>query len=297
MRAKTVTTNDLTRSWFLRHKWLLLRRVSQLSILLLFMLGPLAGIWIIKGSLVSSLTLETVPLTDPYVLLQAMVAGHWPESTALLGAAFVLGFYLLVGGRVYCAWVCPVNMVSDAAHWLRRKLGLKGSGRLSNETRYWLLAVIFIVTAITGTLVWELLNPPTLIQRVLFYGGGAAWLVIFAVFLFELFISDHGWCGRLCPMGAFYSVLGFRSLIKVNAAKRRSCDNCMDCFEVCPEPQVINPALKGEAKNLNSVITSSNCTNCGRCIDVCDKEVFRFSTRFGTPDISDVPRNSKEIAS
>ena len=297
MSAETVTTNDLTRSWFLRHKWLLLRRVSQLSILLLFMLGPLAGIWIIKGSLVSSLTLETVPLTDPYVLLQAMVAGHWPESTALLGAAFVLGFYLLVGGRVYCAWVCPVNIVTDAAHWLRRKLGLKGSGRLSNETRYWLLIAIFIVTGITGTLVWELLNPPTLIQRVLFYGGGTAWLVILAVFLFELLMSDHGWCGRLCPMGAFYSLLGLRSLIRVNAAQRQSCDDCMDCFEICPEPQVIRPALKGEAKGLGSVILSPNCTNCGRCIDVCNKEVFRFSTRFGMPDKTVVPRNSKEIAS
>jgi ferredoxin-type protein NapH len=259
MSAETVTTSDLTRSWFLRHKWLLLRRVSQLGILLLFMLGPLAGIWIIKGSLVSSLTLETVPLTDPYVLLQAMVAGHWPESTALLGAAFVLGFYLLVGGRVYCAWVCPVNIVTDAAHWLRRKLGLKGSGRLSNETRYWLLIAIFIV--------------------------------------FELLMSDHGWCGRLCPMGAFYSLLGLRSLIRVNAAQRQSCDDCMDCFEICPEPQVIRPALKGEAKGQGSVILSPNCTNCGRCIDVCDKEVFRFSTRFGAPVISDVPSNSKEIAS
>jgi ferredoxin-type protein NapH len=58
----------------------------------------------------------------------------------------------------------------------------------------------------------------------------------------------------------------------------------MDCFEVCPEPQVIRPALKGAAKDgkagVGPVILSSACTNCGRCIDVCSKDVFRFGSRF-----------------
>ena len=39
------------------HKWLLLRRASQLGILALFLLGPLAGIWIVKGNLTFSYTL------------------------------------------------------------------------------------------------------------------------------------------------------------------------------------------------------------------------------------------------
>jgi ferredoxin-type protein NapH len=28
-----------------------------------------------------------------------------------------------------------------------------------------------------------------------------------------------------------------------------------------------------------------NCTNCGRCIDVCDKDVFSFGTRFAEEQI------------
>jgi len=54
----------------------------------------------------------------------------------------------------------------------------------------------------------------------------------------------------------------------------------MDCFDVCPEPQVIRPALKGEARGVGPVITDINCTNCGRCIDVCDREVFEFNFRW-----------------
>jgi ferredoxin-type protein NapH len=99
--------------WGKANEWLLLRRVSQLSLLGLFLLGPLADIWIVKGNLASSLTLETLPLTDPYVLLQSLFAGHIIQTTAITGALIILIFYLLVGGRVYCSWVCPINIVTD----------------------------------------------------------------------------------------------------------------------------------------------------------------------------------------
>ena len=58
------------KGWWGAHQWLVLRRVSQLSILGLFLLGPLAGVWIVKGNLTSSVTLNFMPLTDPYILLQ-----------------------------------------------------------------------------------------------------------------------------------------------------------------------------------------------------------------------------------
>ena len=80
-------------------------------------------------------------------------------------------------------------------------------------------------------------------------------------------------------MGAFYGLLGSRALVRVVAADRDKCDDCMDCFEICPEPQVIKPALKGAANCVGPVILDINCTNCGRCIDVCSKDVFRFGTR------------------
>ena len=53
----------------------------------------------------------------------------------------------------------------------------------------------------------------------------------------------------------------------------------MDWFNICPEPRVIKPALKGAQAGIGPVILDINCTNCGRCIDVCSKDVFRFGTR------------------
>jgi ferredoxin-type protein NapH len=269
------------KGWLAAHKWLILRRTSQIGILLLFLVGPWFKLWIVKGNLNYSYTLNFLPLADPYLLLQALLAGQAPETLALIGAAIVLALYLLVGGRAYCAWVCPVNLVTDGANWLRARLGLKGGAHLSRATRYWILGMTLVATGLSGTLVWEMVNPVSMLHRGLFFGLGFAWAVILAVFLFDLFVMRHGWCGHLCPVGAFYSLVGRLSVVRVRLPQRAACNDCMDCFAVCPEQQVIRPALKA-VNGAPPAIVEENCTNCGRCIDVCSKEVFAFGSRFGT---------------
>ena len=290
---------------FAAHRWLILRRLSQLGILGLFLLpalpnrelaseGWLASIWetlrshwpqlegmrIVKGNMASSVTLDTLPLTDPHVLLQAVLSGVTPENTAIVGALLVAAFYLLVGGRVFCSWVCPVNMVTDAAAWLRRKLGIRSTSQISRSTRYWMLGLTFALPLATGSIVWELFNPVSMMFRGIIFGLGLAWVLILAIFLFDLLVARDGWCGRLCPVGAFYSLLNVYSPLKVVAVKRDACNDCMDCYAVCPEAQIIKPALKGASTGASPVILARSCTNCGRCIDVCSEDVFVFGNRF-----------------
>lgn len=267
------------KGWLRAHKWLLARRATQLSILALFLLGPWFGIWLVKGNLTSSLTLDVLPLTDPFVLAQSLVGGHLPYREAVIGAAIVLAFYLLVGGRVYCAWVCPVNIVTDLAAWLRRRLSIKGGRAPDARLRFWLLAFVLIIAAATGALAWEWVNPVSMLHRGLIFGFGLAWGIVGGVFLYDLLIASRGWCGRICPMGAFYGLLGVRALVRVSAGRRSACDDCMDCFTVCPEPQVIRPALKAVGQH-HPLILDKDCTACGRCVDVCGKDVFRITTRF-----------------
>jgi ferredoxin-type protein NapH len=267
------------KGWRQANRWLLLRRLVQLGLLALFLLGPLFGIWLVKGNLSASLTLGVLPLTDPYLLLQSALAGHHPVATALVGAGIVAAFYLLVGGRVYCAWVCPVNIITDTAAWLNGRLDLPKGRGFSRSGRYWLMAAILALALASSRVVWEWVNPITILHRGLLFGLGLGWLIIVGVFLFDLLVLRRGWCGHLCPVGAFYSLLNFFPLLRVSAWRRNHCNNCLDCFAVCPEPQVLQPALKGEA-GAGPLVLSNNCLNCGRCIDVCPQKVFRFSTRF-----------------
>ncbi|MCP4769492.1 MAG: quinol dehydrogenase ferredoxin subunit NapH [Gammaproteobacteria bacterium] len=270
------------KGWLRAHKWLLLRRLSQLSIMAMFLVGPLFGVWVVTGNLSSSLTLETLPLTDPYLILQSLAAGYIPQGTALLGGLIVVLFYFVVGGRVFCSWVCPVNLLTDLAFWLRGQLGLRSASGLPRYTRYLLLLATLVIAFVSGGIAWELVNPVSMFHRGIIFGTGLAWLILLAIFLYDLFISRHGWCGHLCPVGAFYSLLGTHSLLRVRADARAQCDDCMDCYLVCPEQQVLRPALKGAGP----VINSPNCTNCGRCIDVCSLDVFQFGIRFNRSESS-----------
>jgi ferredoxin-type protein NapH len=267
------------KGWLAAHRWLLLRRTTQLGILALFLLGPWFGIWVVTGNLSSSLTLGVLPLTDPFVLSQSIAAGHFPYRESLIGVGIVIVFYLLVGGRMFCSWVCPVNMVTDAASWLRRRLGLRGGKTPDANTRYWLLGMVMVLAFATGSMAWEWVNPVSMLHRGLIFGFGLGFGIVGGVFLYDLLIAPRGWCGHLCPMGAFYSLLGNTAMVRVSAANRSQCNDCTDCYVVCPEPQVLPPALKAVGQD-HPLILDTNCTACGRCIDVCSKNVFTMTNRF-----------------
>ncbi|MDR1708192.1 MAG: 4Fe-4S binding protein, partial [Candidatus Accumulibacter sp.] len=251
----------------------------------------------------SSLVLGALPLTDPYVFVQMLAAGFVPAATAAAGALTLAAFYFVVGGRVFCAWVCPVNMATDAAGWLRRRFNFRAGHAPDSRARYWLLAGTLLAAALTGSLAWEWVNPVSVTQRGLIFAAstlpeGLSWAeraafflrglgaafglgiwILAAVFFYDLLVAGRGWCGRLCPMGAFYGLLGRAALLRVAAPRRDACNDCMDCFAVCPEPQVIRPAVK-KAGQESPVIQSALCTTCGRCIDVCSQRVFRLTHRF-----------------
>lgn len=267
------------RSLWQRNRWLVARRVSQLLVLALFLLGPWAGVWIVRGSLASSEWFGVLGLTDPFVAAQALLAHRTLSATALVGASIVAGAYMVFGGRSYCAWVCPINPVTDLAAWLRAKLrlpALLGRVKPDKRLRYAVLGVALLLSALLGSVVWETVNPITLLQRALVFGVAGGYGAVIAVFGFDLLVLPRGWCGHLCPVGAFYGVVGRGAVLHVSAENRDDCTRCGDCFRVCPEPQVIAPALYGAADGRSPVIESASCIRCARCLDVCDEDVFRL---------------------
>ena len=278
--------------WWMANRFLVLRRIAQFGFLAIFLTGPLFGVWIAKGTLASSKTFDALsrwpcsngrcalPLTDPFVLVQSLAARHLPETAALTGAAIVLIAYFLLGGRTYCSWVCPINPVTDLAAYLRRRLGLGKGLTMRPATRMWVLGLAIILSAITGTIAWEIVNPITALWRALVFGLGFGLTGVVAIFLFDLLVVRDGWCGHICPVGAFYGLIGRVTLLRVSAKGRERCDDCLECFNVCPEMHVIAPALRGEKTGVGPLITSGDCTVCGRCIDVCAERCFVLTHRF-----------------
>ncbi|ENQ1031173.1 quinol dehydrogenase ferredoxin subunit NapH [Vibrio parahaemolyticus] len=265
--------------WWRAHRFLILRRLCQLTIIALFMAGPTLGV--LTGNLSSSMLFDTVPLSDPLIVLQALATGHIPEFNALLGVVIVVLFYAMLAPRAFCAWVCPLNIVTDLAAWLRRKFNIKASYRWSPAIRYWLIPVLMLGSALSGAILWTWLDPVAALHRGLVFGMGAGWVLIALVFVLDLLLVEHGWCGHLCPLGATYGVIGRKSLLRVTAVRREDCTKCMDCFYVCPEPEVLRQPLKEGDRR----VMDQNCISCGRCLDVCPAHVFEFKNRLNVKNI------------
>ncbi len=169
---------------------------------------------------------------------------------------------------------CTANMVTDLAAWLRGRLGIRDMFRLSRSIRYSVLSVALILSAIMGVAAFEWVSPISMLHRELIFGIGLGWTAVLGVFLFDLLILRHGWCGHLCPLGAFYAVLGKIAPIRVRF-DTPTCTHCGECARVCPEPQVLN--LKKAAAV--GFIDSGECSNCGRCLSVCPERTLSFDRR------------------
>ncbi|HCG5519583.1 TPA: quinol dehydrogenase ferredoxin subunit NapH [Vibrio parahaemolyticus] len=265
--------------WWRAHRFLILRRLCQLTIIALFMAGPTLGV--LTGNLSSSMLFDTVPLSDPLIVLQALATGLIPEFNALLGVVIVVVFYAILAPRAFCAWVCPLNIVTDLAAWLRRKFNIKASYRWSPAIRYWLIPVLMLGSTLSGAILWTWLDPVAALHRGLVFGMGAGWVLIAQVFVLDLLLVEHGWCGHLCPLGATYGVIGRKSLLRVTAVRREDCTKCMDCFYVCPEPEVLRQPLKEGDRR----VMDQNCISCGRCLDVCPEHVFEFKNHLNVKNI------------
>ncbi|RAX58337.1 quinol dehydrogenase ferredoxin subunit NapH [Helicobacter monodelphidis] len=255
-------------------RYLILRRCVQISLIVLYILAHYTGFKILEGNLSSSLIFGTIPLSDPLAVLQLVLSGGALGGQAFLGALIILMVYGLLFGRAYCAFVCPVNLVTDNANFLRRKLGIKGNlWNISVSVRYYVLAIVLVFTPIVGLPLLELSNPVALIHRGIIFGIGYGISIVIAIWLFDLLFVKNGFCSHLCPVGAFYSLISRFSLLRVRYNKDK-CTLCMHCKEVCPEKHVLG--LIGKE---SGVISGLECCNCGRCIEVCGDDALCFGIR------------------
>lgn len=272
-------------------RYLILRRVTQLTVLLIFFGTAhwgwqVAGRPLLTGNLSASEFLGVIPMADPFAVVQQLLTRHLLRNEVLIGAAVVFGFYLLVGGRVFCSWVCPVNMVTDLAGWLRNKLGITDVINLNRANRYVVLALALILSVATGVAAFEFVSPISMLHREIIFGVGMGFIAVFGIFLFDLLAIRHGWCGHLCPLGGFYALLGKAAQVRVRFDKR-TCTKCGECARVCPEPQVLNLKEAWE----NGLVASGECTNCARCISICPEDCLSFDLR---PLIKQHNRNASQ---
>ncbi len=257
-----------------KYKYLISRRITQTAVLFLFFAGNAFGWQILRGNLSSAKVFNVLPLSDPFAIMQSFSAGAPVAKDALIGALIVFIFYALLGGRLFCGWVCPLNMITDAANKLRSYFQLDvvwQSWDIRRSIRYWAAGLSLILSMILGVAAFEWISPIGMLHRGVIYGIGLGWAFVLTVFLFDLFAVKNGFCGHICPLGGFYSLAGRFGFLRIGYDKGK-CTSCMKCVDICPEKQVLH--MVGRQ---SGAVLSGECINCGRCVEVCDDNAVNFS--------------------
>lgn len=266
-------------------KWTLVRRVVQVLMFALFCLPPLAAGWglfnlagevlaepvptpaegLFFGTLSAS-SVAGINLADPFAMLQVAFAAKAFDPAWLLAALPPLLLYVLLRGRIFCGWVCPVNLLLELADWLRAKLKLKVYERvLPRHAKLWVALAVLLLSALLSMPVFELVSPLGVVGKGLALGSMTGAVTLLAILIAELFWGHRVWCRALCPLGGFYEAVGKVGVVNVKI-DHGACIGCDKCKRACLcDPQILDPVVAGEAP----AVRAGDCMACGKCVDAC----------------------------
>ena len=128
-------------------KWLVRRRIIQLLIIAMLFLQYFKENFII-GNL-SSMTILGLELSDPFAALQSFMGTGEILTSLIVSSLTILVFYIIVGGRAFCSWVCPMHLFLEFTDKIKLKLST-GDKKFQASTKYWIFALILVLTLVTG---------------------------------------------------------------------------------------------------------------------------------------------------
>ena len=276
---------DKTKEGKTKFSYRMKRWIVVISIHLLFFLSFHIDIQTLEGTLNGSRFLG-FHLIDPFTTIEMFLATYHMPINMVIGTITILLFYLFIGGRTYCSWVCPYGIISEIGEKLHNTLVSKKiikERKFDNRVRHIFWFIFLILAFSSGYLVFETINVVGILSRFIAYGWSLALCWVIAVFLIEVFFSRRAWCTYICPIGTTYGYIGKISALRIQW--NDNCDHCMVCHDVCFENQVLDltkakyDAQRKEKGVKTQYVTGADCTLCGRCIDVCHSDALKFDFR------------------
>ena len=274
-------------------RWLIARRIVQVAVWVILsvpvlyygfsLLGltassdvrvPTPSDAVIFGSLSSS-DIFGITLIDPYAMLQVALAARSFELAWLWAVLPIFLFYVVLGARVFCGWVCPVNLVLEFTEWLRKKLKIQGANRqLPRKSKVAVMVIFLLLAFAVAQPLFETISPIAALGKTLLFGSLAGLGTLVGIIILELFWAPRIWCRSLCPLGGFYQLFGRIGIFRPHI-NLEDCTQCEKCKEVClASPEILDPALNAEADK--GKVWAGDCMRCGACIDACPSKCLKM---------------------
>lgn len=188
------------------------------------------------------------------------------STFVLMTLAFLLAVLV---GPVFCGWVCPLGTVQEWVSRLGRKLLGQGHNQLIPKgldrslryLRYLVLVWVIYMTAVTGKLVFQDVDPYYTLFNFWTSEVALGGVVILVVTLVSALFVERPWCKFACPYGA---VLGLSNFVRIFKVRRNSasCVACKACNLACP--MNIEVSDQKEVRN-HQCISCLNCTSEHAC--------------------------------
>lgn len=191
----------------------------------------------------------------------------------------------LLYGRVYCGYLCPQNIFSEAAVELEQKVHrwvTKKYISVPAAKRQWIERGIMwaLLTPASVFLAFVFIayfvEPRDLFHRLMSFdvttAGGISGLTVTILTFLDFAFLRHTFCTTICPYGFLQSMLVDNSSLLVvyrePEAGKKDCIECKKCVRVC---------------NMGIDIRVSphqmECIHCGECVDVCDEILARVGKK------------------
>ncbi|MBN2325360.1 MAG: 4Fe-4S binding protein [Spirochaetes bacterium] len=168
---------------------------------------------------------------DPLILLTSLRT----DPLTLLPVTGLVVLALVVG-RFFCGWVCPLGAIIDlfdlALKPLRRITPFSKKSAAALGRLFALPPSLFILGGLFVTVffippVLQFFHPHVWIIRI--FSLSASGLVFLGFLVVLSAFARRVWCTHLCPLGAFYGLLGSVSLFRLDIKSCRSCGTCDAC--------------------------------------------------------------------
>jgi len=242
-----------------------------------------------------------------YKLQDTAVAEFKTLYTDIVLPVFIFVVLVLLLGRVWCAWLCPLGLVQDLLSSLRKRIGIpyvrlsKMTSDALHATKYLALFLILFYSFALGMpgtglssfrtrfpipyewidpnralfvfpQIWLGILPPTTVVPIVSIGT-----TIF--FLVTCFGIRRFWC-HICPAGTLMGLVHTKALMQLRKDATK-CTSCRTCARVCPMG-----IEKVYLEKASGNVTQINCTHCYSCLEACPEDGALSATFLGRKIVS-----------
>jgi len=196
------------------------------------------------------------------------VISIWPQLLAMV-TIFIITIIL---GRFFCGWLCTFGAINDFIYIISKKVfktKFKVDEKVDSVLKYLKYVILLFIIAViwtSGTKAFDSYSPwdafaqvDNISGAISQYTGG---FIILAIIAIGAVFIERFFCRYLCPLGAVFTILSKAKILKIKKL-RDKCGSCRICTNNCSMGIKLYEMDK---------VSSGECINCFKCIDVCPRK-------------------------